>query len=230
MLHGRTVSLVVPTLDEAQGLPRLLARLPEGLDELVVVDGGSRDGTRELAAARGARVLVEPRRGYGRAYKTGWAACSGELIATADGDGTYPVDELGRLVGELVARDLDFISCARLPLGDPASMDRRNLVGNRLMTWAASLLWGHRFRDILSGMWVFRRSVLAGLDLRSDDWNLSEEIKLRAYGRLGPRFAEVHIPYRPRLGESKLMPWKVGLENILYLLRMRAGLLPPRRP
>ena len=227
MLHGLRVSLVVPTLNEAEGLRYLKTLVPAGVDEVVVVDGDSQDDTRRIATEFGWTVILEKRRGYGRAYKTGFKRCSGDIVATADGDGTYPVERLEPLVGALVERGLDFVSCSRLPLADPSSMDRQNLAGNFLMTQAASLLWLHRFSDILSGMWVFRRSALDNLALRSDNWNFSEEIKLRAYAGLGGKFAELPIPYRSRLGETKLTPWKVGLENILYMLRMRAGLDGP---
>jgi glycosyltransferase involved in cell wall biosynthesis len=224
MLNGLKLSLVVPTLNEAEGVRHLKTLIPGCVDEVIIVDGDSGDGTREVAAGFGWKVLLEKRRGYGRAYKTGFPACTGDVIATADGDGTYPVENLEPLVGELVARGLDFVSCARLPLAERGAMDTRNLIGNRLMTLAASVLWLHGFRDILSGMWIFRRTALEKLPLDSDNWNLSEEIKLKAYAALGPKFAELHIPYHPRLGETKLMPWKVGVENILYMLRMRAGL------
>jgi len=223
MLHGCQVSLVVPTLNEEEGLRRLLGLVPRSVDEVVVVDGGETDGTRRIAQEGGAKVIVERRRGYGRALKTGFAQCSGEIIATADGDATYPVASIERVVDRLVADGLDFVSCARLPLSEPESMSLRNLLGNRMMTGISSLLWRHRFHDILSGMWVFRRPVLERLELRSDCWNFSEEIKLRAFVELGQKFSEFHIAYHPRLGRTKLLPWRVGFENIRYLLAMRWG-------
>ena len=105
-------------------------------------------------------------------------------------------------------------------------MRKRNHVGNYLITAAASLLWAHPFKDILSGMWVFRKSCLEKLRLHSDSWNFSEEIKLQAYTKLGKKFAEYHIPYRERLGETKLVPWKVGIQNIVYLAALRTYSIP----
>ncbi|MDE2490428.1 MAG: glycosyltransferase family 2 protein [Elusimicrobia bacterium] len=225
MIAGKKVSLIVPTLNEEEGLARVYELIPKSVDEVVVVDGQSRDRTREIAAAHGAVVVVEPRRGYGRAYRTGFEKATGDIVATCDGDGTYPVDHLDEFVAYLDERDLDFLSCSRFPLIDPRSMDRRNQLGNRAMTAAASVLWLHRFHDILSGMWVFRRSALSAFELGSDGWNLSEEIKLRAYMALGTKFGETPSPYYARLGETKLMPWRVGVENLIYLAGLRLGIV-----
>lgn len=225
MLHGHAVSVVVPTLNEAAGVRKVIAAVPKTVDEVVVVDGGSRDETREIAARCGATVVLEERKGYGRALRTGFERCAGPIIATTDGDGTYPVEILERIVGHLVAHDLDFISCSRFPLQEPRSMGRQTRFGNYLMTKAASLLWLHPFQDILSGMWVFRKPILEKLALYSDGWNLSEEIKLQAYQKAGPKFREFHIPYHERLGQTKLSPWPVGVENMAYMLVLRAGLV-----
>jgi glycosyltransferase involved in cell wall biosynthesis len=223
MIHGKTVSVVIPTLNEEQGIRDTLNLIPKFVDEIIVVDGDSKDRTREIAKACGATVILEKRKGYGRAFKTGFAAATTDIIATTDGDGTYPIEMLEEIIEHLVSRDLDFVSCARLPLRDRASMKRRNLIGNYLITKAASTLWGNYFADILSGMWVFRRACLQHLTLHSDSWNFSEEIKLQAWVNLRSKFAEYKIPYRERLGETKLVPWKVGIQNVSYLLAMRTG-------
>lgn len=225
MLHGKKISVVIPTLNEAKGIKDTIGVVPKFVDEIVVVDGNSTDGTRDIAAACGAKVILEPRRGYGRAFKTGFENCTGDIIATTDGDGTYPVEMIEEVVAYLMERELDFVSCSRLPLRDASSMRRRNLVGNYLMTMAASMMWTHKFSDILSGMWVFRRSCLKHMTLHSDSWNFSEEIKIQAHGNLGSKFSEYKIPYRERLGETKLVPWKVGLQNISYMMAMRTGMV-----
>lgn len=223
MLHGKSLSVVIPTLNEAEGIGQTIALAPEFVDEIVVVDGGSSDRTREIAAESGAKVVLEQRRGYGRAFKVGFENSTSEIIATTDGDGTYPIEMIEEIVEYLLERDLDFVSCSRLPLRDQSSMKRRNLLGNYLITKAASILWWHYFSDILSGMWVFRKACLQHLTLYSDSWNFSEEIKLQAWINLRSKFAEYKIPYRERLGDTKLIPWKVGIENVAYLLAMRSG-------
>lgn len=221
MILGKKISLILPAINEAEGLPYLKEKISSSIDEVLIVDGGSFDRTREIAEGFGWKVIVEKRRGYGRAYKTGFEEAQGEIIATADADGTYPVEEIESLVQELSSADLGFISCSRFPLTDSQSMKRLNQIGNLMITSAASILWLHSFSDILSGMWVFNREVLKKFILESDNWNFSEEIKLRAYEALRERFKEVRISYHHRLGETKLMPWKVGWENILYMFGMR---------
>ncbi|MBI3544487.1 MAG: glycosyltransferase family 2 protein [Deltaproteobacteria bacterium] len=220
------ISVVIPTLNEAKGIRKTMGLIPKFVDEVVVVDGNSSDGTRDIAAECGAKVINERRRGYGRAFKTGFENCTGDLIATADGDGTYPIELLEQIAGHIAKNDLDFVSCSRLPLLDKKSMEPVNFFGNYMMTKAASFMWLHAFDDILSGMWVFRRTCLPKLELHSDSWNFSEEIKLQAYMNLGKRFAEYHVPYRERIGETKLMPWKVGVDNICYMVAMRTGTVP----
>lgn len=223
MFKGLSVSVIIPTWNEAAGLAYTLRTVPSLVDEVLVVDAYSRDGTAEIARQNGARVFTEVRRGYGRAFKTGFNAAKGDLLISADGDGTYPLGVLPDLLGYMLQRDLLFCSCARFPLQDPGSMRRRNKVGNRGMTFVASLLWRHPFQDVLSGMWAMRREGWVRLDLVSDSWNFSEEIKIRAYELFGPRFAEFHIRYAERLGETKVAPFRVGFENLAWLGLMRAG-------
>ncbi|MEW6058130.1 MAG: glycosyltransferase family 2 protein [Bdellovibrionota bacterium] len=225
MFQNLKVSVVIPTLNEAKGIRETIKNIPSVVDEIVVVDADSTDGTREIATQADPRtkVILEPRRGYGRAFRTGFEHCTGDLIATADGDGTYPIERFEEIAAHLLEKNLEFVSCARFPLKDSSAMHFQNYVGNQFFTVAASTLWFHRFNDILSGMWVFRKSCLSKLHLLSDSWNFSEEIKLQAYMKLGKKFAEFHIPYRERLGETKLSPWKVGLQNLVYLFAMRTG-------
>jgi glycosyltransferase involved in cell wall biosynthesis len=227
MLKNKKITVVIPTLNEAKGIRATIEVIPKFVDEIIVVDGGSKDETQKIARECGAKVVEELRPGYGRAFKTGFEHATGDIIGTTDGDGTYPIELLESVVNQLLEKQLEFISCSRLPLEDASSMRKRNLIGNFLMTQAASVMWVHHFSDILSGMWVFRRPCLKKLTLLSDSWNFSEEIKLQAYMHLGDKFAEYKIPYRERLGETKLVPWKVGLQNIGYMIAMRTKAVGP---
>lgn len=224
MFEDLSVSVIIPTWNEAKGIAYTLRTVPSLVDEVVVVDANSSDGTGEIARANGARVVTELRRGYGRAFKTGFNAAKGDLLVSADGDGTYPLGVLPDLLGVLTRSDLQFVSCARFPLDDPASMRSRNKLGNELITLGASLLWRKRLQDVLSGMWAMRREAWVQLECVSDSWNFSEEIKLRALEAFGDGFAEFHIHYAERLGQTKLQPWRVGIENLVWLGLMRLGL------
>jgi dolichol-phosphate hexosyltransferase len=218
------LSVVIPCYNEEDGVRVVHARLPAAVDEVVVVDNNCTDRTAEVARSLGARVVEERTPGYGAAYKAGLRAATGDVIVTFDGDGTYPPEEIPRLVDALVDGQLDFISAARFPLADPEAMPGSNRLGNRVLTLVASVLFLRPFRDSQSGMWVIRRDRLDRLRLTSDGMAFSEEIKLEAIAR-GLRFAEVHIPYGARTGEVKLQRWRDGWRNLVFLFRKRAGLV-----
>lgn len=187
--------------------------------EVLVVDTDSRDRTREIAAAKGALVVPEPRRGYGRAYKTGFERASGELIATLDADMTYPASDIPKLADRLEAGPLDFITTDRFADMAPGAMSAKHRLGNKVLSVATRLLFRVKVRDSQSGMWVFRKAILPGLVLESDGMSMSEEIKIEAFKKV--RAAEMPITYRVRVGEVKLQSWKDGLGNLKYLFKKR---------
>jgi glycosyltransferase involved in cell wall biosynthesis len=222
MLRNHTVSVVIPCYNEEDGIRDVLGRIPSGVDEVVVADNRSTDRTAEVATSLGARVVPATVRGYGAAYKVGLAAATGDLIATLDGDSSYPPEEIPRLVGELLDRKWDFLSACRFPLANPAAMGFTNRLGNGVLTVATRVLFGHALRDSQSGMWVFRRAVLERLRLTSDGMAFSEEIKLEALLR-GLAFGESHIAYGERVGDVKLEKWSDGFRNLAFLVQKRFG-------
>jgi glycosyltransferase involved in cell wall biosynthesis len=225
MHRGLSISVVIPCYNEEEGIQQVIRAMPGYVDEIVVVDNNSTDRTSEVARGLGARVVFQPKKGYGAAYQAGLPAATGDVIATLDGDGTYPADEIALLVDALEDQKLDFISGSRFPLRNREAMNFTNQVGNLVLTVATALLWFRPLRDSQSGMWVFRRSVLDRLRLTSDGMPLSEEIKIEAIEKLGPRFAEVGIDYRPRIGEVKLQKWRDGWRNLSFLFAKRFGLV-----
>ena len=225
MHRGLKISVVIPCYNEEDGIRSVIESMPPYVDEIVVVDNNSTDRTGDIARSLGAVVVFQPRKGYGAAYQAGLPAATGDVIATLDGDGTYPADEISLLVDALEDRKLDFISGAHFPLRDQNAMNFSNKIGNLVLTLTTMLLWFRPLRDSQSGMWVFRRSVLPKLRLTSDGMPLSEEIKIEAIEKLGSRFAEVGIDYRPRIGEVKLQKWRDGWRNLSFLFAKRLGLI-----
>ena len=223
MHRDLTISVVIPCYNEEDGVREVIGRIPKAVDEVVVVDNNCTDGTAKVAAGLGARVVAEPVPGYGAAYKAGLRAASQDVIVTLDGDGTYPPEEIPRLVDTLVDRGWDFLSASRFPLSDPAAMHLSNRIGNWVLTVAAGVLFLRPLRDSQSGMWVFRRTCLERLRLTSNGMAFSEEIKLEAVAR-GLRFGEAHIRYGSRVGEVKLQKWRDGWNNLSFLFRRRFGL------
>lgn len=238
-------SLVIPTLNEAASIGEVLRRFRTAAEEanrttfgaapidweILVVDGRSTDGTAEIAAREGARVIAEPRKGYGRAYKTGFAAARGEVIATADGDLTYPVETVPALVGQLLRERVDFLSGDRLAFVNRRSMTTEHRIGNWALNRFVAIAY-HRFvrglpagtlLDSQSGFWIFRRTVLDRVHVAADGMAFSEELKIEAIVR-GVKFVEIPIHYGERFGPPKLRSWRDGVQNLLFLLEKRLAI------
>ena len=224
MHRSLTISVVIPCYNEEDGVREVIGRMPKAVDEVVVVDNNCTDRTAAVATSLGAKVVAEKTPGYGAAYKTGLGAATGDLLVTLDGDGTYPPEEIPRLVDILIDRNWDFLSASRFPLSDGRAMGFSNRFGNWVLTVAAAVLFFKPIRDSQSGMWVFRRPSLGRMRLTSDGMAFSEEIKLEALQR-GLSFGEAHIPYGARIGEVKLQKWRDGWNNLMFLVRKRLGLV-----
>ncbi len=195
--------------------------MPEFVDQVIVVDNGSTDRTSEVARSFGAQVIREDVRGYGRAYKRGFANAEGDVIITLDGDHSYPPDAISYLLEAFLHLDIDFLNASRFPVRDRHAMSFKHKIGNFVLSLATSLLYFRWVRDSQSGMWVFRRSILKDMNLVSDGMAFSEEIKIEALKHPKIRFAEISILYSSRMGEIKLNPWRDGFYNLLFLLKKR---------
>ena len=225
MYKGFSISVVIPCFNEEEGVAHVLRGMPDYVDEVIVVDNNSTDGTAEVAQELGARVIHEARKGYGSAYQAGLPAARGDIVATVDGDGTYPSTMIAPLIDELLAGGLDFISASRFPLQDPRAMRRRNWLGNMVLTWTTRLLYHCWVADSQSGMWIFRRSALRWIHACQPGMAFSEEIKLEALRAPQVRFGERPIAYYERIGETKLFTWQDGFKNLwfLFVYRFRSG-------
>jgi hypothetical protein len=219
MISGHTVSLVIPCHNEAEGLKHLLPTIPKSVDEVIVVDNNSTDGTAAIARQYGAKVITETKPGYGHAYQAGLPAATQSIIVTMDGDGQYPVAAIELLVTALITKNLDFISASRFPM-PPGIMTFTRRLGNFLLTTTAQILFGIPVKDTQSGMWIFWQHHLATIGAREGGMAFSEEIKMKAILQ-HLKFGEEHISYLPRVGASKLLPLKDGWENLAYLCKLR---------
>ncbi len=218
------ISVVIPTLNEEESIGHVLDKIPKDKKyewEIIIVDGNSKDRTREIAEKKGAKVIIEKRKGYGRAYKTGFQHASGDIIVTMDGDDTYPAEDIPKLVEYLVKNNLDFISCERFSRMKKGAMSLTHKIGNMILTLATRILFGVKIKDSQSGMWIFRRSILKDLNLTSDGMPFSEELKIEAWRKF--RCEEVPIEYRERKGEVKLNTWKDGYRNLVFLIKKKFG-------
>lgn len=221
MYKGQKITVIIPCLNEEQGIEQVLKRIPDFVDQVIVVDNGSTDRTSEVARRFAADVIREDVRGYGRSYKTGFARAAGDLIVTLDGDHSYPPDAISYLLEACLHLEADFLNASRFPVRDRRAMSFKHKAGNWVLSLAMSLLYFRWVRDSQSGMWVLRRSILDDMDLVSDGMAFSEEIKMEALRDRRIRFREISIQYSSRMGEIKLNPWRDGLYNLWFLARKR---------
>ena len=223
------VSVVIPTMNEEASIGAVIDEVHTALVdwdlEVLIVDTDSRDRTRDIAMQKGARVVPQPRRGYGRAYKTGFAAATGTFIATLDADLTYPAYRFPDFLTPLAGDRADFVSGDRLSGLSDGAMTGMHRVGNEILNIAFRSLYDSGVRDSQSGMWSFRRSILPRLQLLHDGMAFSEELKLEVI-RAGFRFLEIPIEYRIRVGDKKIRSVSDATGNLIWLARKRVGWVP----
>jgi len=221
------ITVIIPTLNEEEAIGQVIESIPGRQNmEILIVDGLSTDRTVEIARGKGARVVMEKRKGYGRAYKTGFAEATGDIIATLDGDLTYPAEKIPWLAQQLEEQGVDFISCDRLSLLEKRAMTGKHRFGNWVLKVATNVLFGMKIKDSQTGMWVFKKEMLDKITLTSDGMPLSEEIKIEMFKHPDIRAIEIPVEYRIRVGEIKLNTWQDGKRNLGFLFRKRFGKLP----
>lgn len=223
----KKISIVIPALNEEEGIGAVLQELPlRALEEMgyetevLVIDNGSTDRTAQIAREHGATVILQPLKGYGNAYKAGFAHASGDIIATGDADFTYPFAILPEVVSHMEQEDLDFITTDRLTHLRKEVMSLSHRIGNAFLTAVIRRLFGWPFHDSQSGMWIFRRAIWQKLHVTSSGMPFSQELKIEAYLR-GFKCAEIPITYRARAGKEKLQTIQDGIGNTLYLMKKK---------
>jgi len=217
------VSVVIPCLNEAENIERCVTAALAALEsmgaqgEVVVVDNDSEDGSAALAERAGARVVVEPRRGYGSAYLAGFAASTGRYIVMADADLTYDFNEIPRFVAAL-EDGAEMVIGDRMDNIQPGAMPwLHRYIGNPILTGLLNLFFRTGVKDAHCGMRAVRRDVLARLDLRTTGMEFASEMVIRA-AKENLTIAEFPIEYHPRGGESKLSSFRDGWRHLRFLL------------
>lgn len=199
------VAVVIPALNEEESIGRVIEAIPEGLAaEIVVVDNGSTDHTAEIARARGAKVVHEPRRGYGAACLAGIAAAGEpEVIAFLDADFSDDPAKLSELVEPILAERADLVIGSRM-LGkrDRGALPAHSLFGNWLAGAILTHLYSQRTTD-LGPFRAIRRTALERLQMRDRGFGWTMEMQGKA-ARLRLRTMEIPVPYRKRIGRSKI--------------------------
>lgn len=217
------LSVVIPCLDEADTIQQCVTRARAVLadhaipGEVIVADNGSTDGSPGLAAAAGARVVHEPRRGYGSAYMAGFAAARGEYIVMSDADLTYDLAEIPRFL-EHLQQGAELVMGDRMDNIQPGAMPwLHRYVGNPLLSGTLNFFFDTGVRDAHCGMRALRRDVLPRLDLRTSGMEFASEMVIRA-SKADLDIREIAIRYHPRGGQSKLSRFRDGWRHLRFLL------------
>jgi glycosyltransferase involved in cell wall biosynthesis len=224
------VSVVIPALNEEKGIGVTLDHIQKhefskkNWDlEILVVDGGSQDKTPDIVREKGGIVIKEPRKGYGRAYKTGFTKATGDIIVTGDADATYPFNEIHLYITELINHHLDFITTNRFAQLGKGSMSLKHYLGNFILSFTLRVLFGVRIKDSQSGMWIFHRHILDKISLEKmdDGMPFSEEIKIDMFKKSTIRAREIPSRLSAREGEAKIQSFGDGWKNFKFLFKKK---------
>jgi glycosyltransferase involved in cell wall biosynthesis len=191
--------VILPVLDEAEALPWVLRRFPAGFTP-IVVDNGSTDGSGRIARALGARVVLEPLRGFGAACAAGLIAATSEVVAFMDADGSLDPVDLPSVTGPVEHREADLVLGERVAEAGAWPLHAR--VGNRAVAWEVRRRTRLSLRD-LGPMRAARRDALRSLGIGDRRFGWPLEMVVRA-AETGWRIREVPVPYRARAGRSKV--------------------------
>jgi glycosyltransferase involved in cell wall biosynthesis len=222
------VTVILPALNEAAALPTALASFPPGV-ELLVVDNGSTDKTAAVALAHGARVVCEPRRGFGAACWAGVQAARSEVLVFADADGSFDGADLPAVAGPVLAGEADLVVGSRMARRAPGAMSVLAVLENRLLGLACRLLFGVRLSDLGPFRAIRRDRLLAlGMTDRGSGWPL--EMIGRA-GAVGLRVVEVPVRYQSRAGGRSKVSGSVRgtVHAVTAMAAVTLGLLRERR-
>jgi glycosyltransferase involved in cell wall biosynthesis len=214
------VSIIIPTLNEEIGIREVLQNIPFrelGETQILVVDGGSIDGTVELAKSLGATVLPQSEKGYGNAISEGMRYANGDYIVVIDGDGVYDAKQIPRLLKIMDSQKADLVIGSRyLGVIEPGSIPIFRHIINRLLTLTTNWLLGVNFTDITSGFRVFRKDLV--YKIRNEVTEPAQYSTIYSTYRRHGKIIEVPITFYPRLGRSKMFTISNGFQILRRIL------------
>lgn len=221
----------MPTLNEEKGIGKTIDSINKDFFkknnwelEIAIIDGDSKDKTQEIAKKKGAKIILEKRKGYGRAYKTGMSQVTDDIIVTGDGDATYPFDKIHEYIQMLLDEKLDFITTDRFAELKQGSMSVKHAFGNIMLASALRILFLINIGDSQSGMWIFKKETLdkiQPLEDFNDGMPFSEEIKIEMFTSKHIKSKEIPSTLYAREGAVKLESFKDGWKNFKFLFKKR---------
>jgi glycosyltransferase involved in cell wall biosynthesis len=209
------VSVVIPTLNEAGTIKAAIETIDKYVTypkEIIIVDSNSTDGTLEIVKDTNlCRLIIEPRRGYGIALRTGIKNAKGNIIIMVDADGTYEFKHIDRLVNRMLEKDADMALATRMY--DPnKAMGFLNFLGNKAITFTYDFFYSQFLSDTQSGFRAISHEAIDNVKLKETDMAFATEMLIQ-FAREGYNMVEVPTTYKPRTyGKTKLKPFKSGIE------------------
>jgi len=231
-MKDQTICIILPTLNEEPTIAKVIDEIPcQALEEqgyqvdIVVVDGCSTDRTQQIAKDKGARVIIEPRKGKGRAVRTALKMVKADYIFMLDGDYTYPATYILDMLKVLQGGSPVVIGSRLKGRREKGAMRRLNLVGNYLLTFLASILYQTKVSDLCTGYWGLRGEIVPQLNLYADGFQFEAEL-FTELARKGYRIDQLPIYYRCRQTGTKLNRIKDGIRIGWTLVTKRFRRLP----
>ena len=214
-LKVKLVSVVIPTLNEAGSILETVTTIHKELaypHEIIIVDGNSTDGTQEVVkGTKFCRLIVEPRRGYGLALRTGMKNAKGDVVVMVDGDGTYEVRHINLLIETLIKNNAELCQATRM-YDLRKAMGFMNFVANKIITFCFDFFYSQFLSDTQSGFRAISRSALEKVELYEDDMSFATEMLVQ-FAKKGFKMVEVPSSYRARkYGRPKMRRIKSGIE------------------
>lgn len=224
MKDKKTISVIFPCLNEEQTLGKCIDQARSAIKraklkgEIIVVDNGSTDNSVQIAKKKKVTLIIQPQKGYGRAYLTGFKKASGKYIVIADCDGTYTFDQLGQFI-DLLEKGYGFVNGSRIKgeIKKGAMPFLHRYCGVPLLSWLVNFLYNTNFSDAHCGIRAFRKSALKKMNLSSRGMEFASEIIIKA-ARKNIKSTEIPVSYLSRLGKSKLRMVRDGFRHLFYII------------
>ena len=222
-----SIAIILPTLNEEQTIARVIDDIPrEKLEQqgysldIIVADSSSDDNTTGIARDKGARVIVEPQRGKGRAVRAALKQVTADYVFMLDSDYTYPAGYIPDMLHVLESGPAVVIGSRLKGEREKGAMSRLNVIGNHLLTLLARMLYGSNISDLCTGYWGFRGEAISRLELSANGFDLEADLFTQARKK-GYAIAELPIRYRSRPTPAKLSSFRDGARIAWALLRRK---------
>ena len=215
------VSVVIPTLNEAGNIVEVINTVEKEIKypyEIIIVDGGSTDGTRKIVKNKNCKLIIETRRGYGLALRLGMKQANGNIMVMVDGDGTYELKHINIVLDRLIEKDAEL--CLATRMYDPnKAMGMMNFVGNKVITFCFNMLYKQNLSDSQSGYRALSKKAFDKIEFKEDDMAFATEMLVK-FSQKKFKMVEIHTIYKERkYGKPKLRRFKSGIEIFTTMLK-----------